>query len=119
MRFRGVDAGFDDVLLRQQAVVAAVDVFQLRAQLVPVADQQRPLAGVARVPRDQDALAVEHLQYGKFRQVGETTALQRHVGQQNGIGTGLVGDAAFLRRRDQAGAHQMLDAIGRAAALDA
>ena len=111
-----IHARVPHLLLADQTVVAPIDVLHLGPDLVLGADEQGPRARVAGMAGQKHALEIQHLKHGELGQIGELTVLKQHVGQENGVGAGLVGHAPGLHRPDQAGLHEVLDAVGRTAA---
>ncbi len=107
-----IDAGLDHFFGRDQAVVAAVDVAQLRGQLFRGADQFRLPAGVVRMVGDQHALAIEHLQDRELGQVAQVPVLHHGVRQEDRVRSVFEGDAILFGGLDDATAQQVLDAVG-------
>ncbi|MEL0112511.1 MAG: hypothetical protein VW835_12340 [Rickettsiales bacterium] len=96
---------------RYQPVIAAVDVFHLRGNLFLRAEDEGFYALVVRMTGNDHALPVEHLEDRKFGKIAELAVLQRHVGQQDRVGSGLEMNAVFGSRHDQTPLHQMFDRI--------
>ena len=83
------------------------------------ADYEGLAARVVDVSREAHALAVEHLEEGEFRHVGEGPSLHRDIGEEDGVGTGLEDGPVPRGLGYEAPAHEVLDDIRRGAAEDA
>ena len=109
-------AGLDDFLKRNQPVVAAIDIVQLRLDLIGRSDQHRFALGVVRMPGDHHPLFVEHVQNRELGKIGEFAVLQGKIRKQDGVRTGFERGTLHFLWQDQSALGQVLDRIGGGAA---
>ena len=92
--------GRQHFFLRDQPVIAAIDIFHLRGDLLLRADQERLLTLIVGMSRNDHALLVKHLQDWEFREFTKLAVLERGVGEQNGVRSGLKAYAVLFRGDD-------------------
>ena len=110
----GLHAGLKHIILRDQAVIAAIDILHLRLHLFARPQKQWLHAFIVRVSWDDRPLAVEHFKDREFCQFAELAVLKRNVRHQYRIGAYLEARAVSLRRKDEAPLHQMFPSTRKA-----
>ena len=101
-----------------QPVVAEVDVAALRLDLLAEADDHRAQASVVRVPREDHALAVEHLEGRELAEVAEAAALDGQLGEEDRVRSRLEADPVALDGADDAAPRKEFHDVRRASAED-